>query len=770
MNSFHQERLTKAQPGHYLCNICKKLHLDVLFSHETSQRSIGKISQYDDPDCPFCSLISRAVDRAWGVAERCRAGECELLIESRSPLSVKEHDQGHIRHPQPRLILATNTEPPKFHHNKTPPRKIDREKTGFIIAEIESIPNDRPEVNYLPRRNIGKYVNFRLVKDWLNECREHQHSKTSIEQGAHGHPFQSRFPFRLIDVQRECLVEKDRRCTYASLSYVWGDLPTIYHGRKGKGQDKGKIPILMTLKDNLRYMKMRESLSEPMLELHSTARIPQTVRDAMEFTERIGVRYLWVDTLCIVQDDDEDRKRLISQMGDIYNHAAVTIIAAAGNNADAGLSGISPRVGHPIRGVKIIVNSSRTVLNLSICLSSICEEVRGCAWNTRGWTFQEQSLSQRCLYFTTNEVFFNCSECQRREGYVYAERRKVANREVNIKTRTGPPWWNTNLRYDLDPTPYYYLGGINDGKLDPQTYEMAVQEYSRKNLRDPYDIFNAFEGIFNRSQRSGNKHSENLSICQAQAIPSHLLYRAIFWFPLPEAQKRQSHNPIKLGIIKLRKQKTEQLSLASWSWASWTGPVEFMFEDNNWLPRKISRVPVKRMPLHVPIVRWYYGGSRDGFWTRDIWRTSRFNLRSSTTTKEYLQSRIGIDVQLLLDESLRSDVRIHDVLKDGELGFFAPYVTAQQFHVKIRPGSIVGDLDVSGHAGEFRFDSGYESIDELVPVVAADTLAKPPNAQSCFLGLTTRKGVSKRVGIGFVHYLKANLPKPQWKYRFFRVR
>ena len=192
-------------------------------------------------------------------------------------------------------------------------------------------------------------------------------------------------------------------------------------------------------------------------------------------------------------------------------------------------------------------------------LSSLCEEVRRETWNSRGWTFQEQSLSQRCLYFTSNEVFFNCSECQRREGYDYAEKRKIANKEVELGIRTGPPWWNRNLRRDLDPTPYHYLGGSSGGQLDAQAYQTAVQEYTRKVLKYPHDIFNAFEGIFNRFEGFRDGKTERLNIRQAQAIPSHLLYRAILWFPLPGVEKRRlGEDAGRLGML------SEQLS--SWSW------------------------------------------------------------------------------------------------------------------------------------------------------------------------------------------------------------
>ncbi|KAI2780455.1 HET-domain-containing protein [Daldinia loculata] len=764
MECSYKSRSERSRPKYRLCSTCERLELDVLFRDETSQQAIGWISEYDDPDCPFCNLISEAVDRAWGTSDKGLAGKCELFIQSRSPLSVQE--DGYTRHPHPRILLATNQEPPKFHHNQMPLRQVDRVKTGFIIAEIESLPNDASEVNYLPRREIGKHVDIALVKGWLDECQRHQHSRPSKEQNVDNDLFQPQSPFRLIDVDRDCIVEKDKRCGYVALSYVWGDTPTILCSGD-KNQET--IPILVTPRENIKYVKADKSLSESGTKSRLAGRIPRTVRDAMEFTRRIGMRYLWVDTLCIIQDDHKDRDRLIARMGDIYNSATVTIIAAAGRNSDAGLSGISPRAGRPIKPVPIST-SDGAVLNLSVCLSSLCEEVRRETWNTRGWTFQEQSLSQRCLYFTADEVFFNCGECQRREGYDYAVKGTI-NKEVKIEVRTGPPWWNRNLRRDLDPTPYHYLGGTSGRELDAQTYQIAVQEYTRKHLTYPYDIFNAFEGIFNRAEITRSAPLEILSIRQAQAIPSHLLYRALLWFPVHGAERRPCRTTGPSG------RSTEKFSL--WSWVSWVGPVEFVFADNLWLPRKISQAPVKRVRLHVPIVRWYYGGSKLKHWTTGVWKTacegrdcdttSEHGEREVARTKDYLQSRIGIDIKALLDGSSGKSIKVFHRLSCGELGFFAPYVAARQFHVTIAPGSLVGNLDVSGHSGEFRFDDGDELIDELVPIVVAD-VTRSTDAQSIFLGLTTHRGVSRRVGIGYVYYTGENLPKPQWRYKFFKLK
>ena len=68
--------------------------------------------------------------------------------------------------------------------------------------------------------------------------------------------------------------------------------------------------------------------------------IPKTIRHAIELVGLLGERYLWVDRLCICQDDEETKASQIDIMGDIYGNALVTIIAASGWDANHGLRGI----------------------------------------------------------------------------------------------------------------------------------------------------------------------------------------------------------------------------------------------------------------------------------------------------------------------------------------------------------------------------------------------------------------------------------------------
>lgn len=109
---------------------------------------------------------------------------------------------------------------------------------------------------------------------------------------------------------------------YVALSYVWGQVSTFRLGR-----------------NNLERLSAEGSLSAIRHEL------PRTVNDAIDLIAALGQRYLWVDSLCLVQDDEEDVSMGIEQMNSIYHGSYLTIVAASGADASAGLpaTAASPR-------------------------------------------------------------------------------------------------------------------------------------------------------------------------------------------------------------------------------------------------------------------------------------------------------------------------------------------------------------------------------------------------------------------------------------------
>ncbi|KAK0752817.1 heterokaryon incompatibility, partial [Schizothecium vesticola] len=96
---------------------------------------------------------------------------------------------------------------------------------------------------------------------------------------------------------------------YFALSYVWGADPE---------------PLVSTV-ESIGLLCQPGSLEESS---ELGRRLPKTIRDAMTVTRELGTRYLWVDRLCIVQDDPVQKPSLLAAMAAIYGNASVTLIAA----------------------------------------------------------------------------------------------------------------------------------------------------------------------------------------------------------------------------------------------------------------------------------------------------------------------------------------------------------------------------------------------------------------------------------------------------------
>jgi hypothetical protein len=123
--------------------------------------------------------------------------------------------------------------------------------------------------------------------------------------------------FRVIDVAKRCLTENSGG-RFVALSYVWG---------------ADVSQSLAACEHNIEKLWVAGSLSAD--------RLPRTIEDAMRVCEQLQERYLWVDRLCIIQDDTEDKARQIRAMGEIYSAARFVIVAAYGDGMDFGIPGVS---------------------------------------------------------------------------------------------------------------------------------------------------------------------------------------------------------------------------------------------------------------------------------------------------------------------------------------------------------------------------------------------------------------------------------------------
>lgn len=143
-------------------------------------------------------------------------------------------------------------------------------------------------------------------------------------------------------------------------------------------------------------------------------------------------RYFWVDALCIVQDSPDDKATQIHLMERIYGCSALAVFAAGGTSPDAPLPGFRPDTRTVAQHIKTIQS-----LRLAVPLPTPRESLAHTHWDTRGWTYQELMLSRRRLFFTPDQIYFECACDVWAEDLVAESDGKALRRNYHPLTNAG---------------------------------------------------------------------------------------------------------------------------------------------------------------------------------------------------------------------------------------------------------------------------------------------------------------------------------------------
>jgi hypothetical protein len=171
--------------------------------------------------------------------------------------------------------------------------------TEYLDNVIGNIHQPMPHCCIL-QHNVQANVDFDRLSDWIQTCdTRHKHTSDILTAP------RELFAFRLVDVKNQCIVERDIHTRYAALSYTWG----------ASGQY-----CLAT--SNISLLERQGSLEQIGQELRPI------VVDSMMACTSLGIAYLWVDALCIVQDDAAGKHQQIQNMDIIYEGAYITFVAA----------------------------------------------------------------------------------------------------------------------------------------------------------------------------------------------------------------------------------------------------------------------------------------------------------------------------------------------------------------------------------------------------------------------------------------------------------
>ena len=225
-------------------------------------------------------------------------------------------------------------------------------------------------------------IDFNVVRSWWQRCKGEHLQCRKRSKDVLSDPTSMTAVFRLIDVEKNSVIIAPKACAYVTLSYVWGGIDA-YQSTKCK--------------------KTSDVLTGDEIIPINRRRLPKTVRNAMQVIELIGERYLWVDALCIVQDDDLEKAMTISRMDKIYRNSLLTIVAADGRDANSGLTGLEA-------GSRLIQSVVGCVDNIYLTLAEPAPELNHSLWSSRAWTYQEEQFSQRMLIFAHDRIYYKCSD------------------------------------------------------------------------------------------------------------------------------------------------------------------------------------------------------------------------------------------------------------------------------------------------------------------------------------------------------------------------
>ena len=135
-----------------------------------------------------------------------------------------------------------------------------------------------------------------------------------------------------------------------------------------------------------------------------------TSQDAVTVTQKLRQRYLWIDSICIIQDSPEDKAQELAKMADIYENALLTISASISASGTSGA--FYPRTTVNMVAVPLINNPGGGTGSFFVSdriLSTFEEDVLTGSLSTRGWCLQERILPHRILHFGRDQSHWECS-------------------------------------------------------------------------------------------------------------------------------------------------------------------------------------------------------------------------------------------------------------------------------------------------------------------------------------------------------------------------
>ncbi|KAF4436564.1 serine/threonine protein kinase [Fusarium austroafricanum] len=379
--------------------------------------------------------------------------------------------------------------------------------------------------------NIASSLFYDLLISWLKDC-DLNHPQCRPTNSS-----DLRVPTRLIGVSPDdtgnlkvylrettndmCHAKNDLR--YIALSHPWGSENEYNH-----------------------FCTTRENLASRLSAGIDINEFPNTFRHAIEVTQKLGVPYLWIDSLCIVQGPGGDFDTEAKRMESVFSSAYCVIAASRANGTSSGFLWERPER----EMVKLDQYSPNESVYVCEAIDNFQYDVIEGALNKRGWVLQERALAPRTIYFTEKQTYWECGQGVRCETLT-----KLTNSQAA------------------------FLGDSNFPKLAMRSsrgakirfYESLYKQYSSLDFTKLHDRPIAIAGLEQRLV-SAFKTEGGYGV-----FNGGFFGRSLLWM-------RDTNQSAGLTMIEFP--RDQKFRVPTWSWMAYDGPITYLnipFDNVRWV-------------------------------------------------------------------------------------------------------------------------------------------------------------------------------------------
>ena len=385
---------------------------------------------------------------------------------------------------------------------------------------------------------------FELVRTWIQKCC-YRHPNCSRATS-------TRLPTRVICVGEDgnatnpfLLETNGEEGLYVALSHRWGSDLTF-------------TTTLANLETHKRGMALRT--------------LPATFRDAVVLCRKVGIKFLWIDAICIIQGCAEDWDREAGRMASIYRHAVFTISALHASSSHSGLfcerkKPLSIKFASPLEG-----NGRSPEMGMRVAAPGFGREMEKSPLTPRGWVYQERALSTATLHFGRHQIFWEC------RNKIISE---YSSQVHNFSSAEALTFDFGRCLWHLRPMP----GLLQNGSNGIKEWEFVVESFSRTRFTVATDRFPAICGVATLFKDVTTNPSNTF----VGGLWSAFLFRQLLWV-YDERDKAGMLGPPERDLRWVPRGWKPRFP--SWSWISVDYPVCTMAADE--LPSMFKVVSIER--------------------------------------------------------------------------------------------------------------------------------------------------------------------------------